>query len=224
MIDALSIDRFHELVASYGADPGRWPAELRGRAVGCLVESEAARVAWREADDLDTDLDVVTSLDTAPELAESVLAIADRPGASASTKFIRQVIPYAAAAIALVVGLAVPSPFRDTTGTALQDEVAVSEPEIVDDRSDNDDILTTLALVDTSAIADDESSTGQYPASDVREPVDPEVDPREPNGQDDECRGRVAPYLDRPSARRTPYDRSEYPIEPHRRQDMPTRK
>ena len=161
MIDALSIDRFHELVASYGADPGRWPAELRGRAVGCLVESEAARVAWREADDLDTDLDLVTSLDTAPELAESVLAIADRPGASASTKFIRQVIPYAAAAaIALVVGLAVPSPFRDTTGTALQDEVAVSEPEIVDDRSDNDDILTTLALVDTSAIADDESSTG----------------------------------------------------------------
>ena len=27
MIDALSIDRFHDLVASYGADPDRWPAE-----------------------------------------------------------------------------------------------------------------------------------------------------------------------------------------------------
>ena len=43
MIDDLSIDRFHDLVASYGADPDRWPAELRGNAVSCLVESEAAR-------------------------------------------------------------------------------------------------------------------------------------------------------------------------------------
>ena len=169
MIDVLSIERFHELVASYGADPDRWPAELRARAVACLVEAEAARAAWRAANELDTNLDLVTSPDSSPELVEAVLAIADvpvRPNASGSATFIRQVIPTAAAAaIALIGGLSVPSPWRDGSDAVLQNEVAVSAPVITEDNIENDDIenddiLTTLALIDTNAIADDETVTG----------------------------------------------------------------
>ena len=158
MIDALPIDRFHHLVASYGADPDRWPTDQRGGAIRCLVDSEAARAAWRDAADLDADLDSVPDLQASSELVDRVLAIGDTPEkqntgrVAGATSY---VLPYAAAAaIALVVGLAVPSPFRDATGIALQDEAAVSEPAIV---ADSDDGLTTLALVDVGTFADDEA-------------------------------------------------------------------
>ena len=164
MIDALSIDRFHDLVASYGADPDRWPAELRGNAVSCLVESEAARAAWCEAAELDADLDRVAGLDTSPDLVQAVLAIADTPDkpiSAPASAIMRHVLPYAAAAaIALVIGLSVPSPLRDTTVAAPQAEIVLSDPEALDESSDSDDGLTTLALVDTTAFADDEISAG----------------------------------------------------------------
>ncbi len=161
MIESLSIDRFLDLVAGYGADPDRWPAEQRGSAVGCLVESETARAAWRDAAGLDADLDSVPGLDMSPELVESVLAIADvgekqYPGIL--TGAMRLALPYAAAAaIALVVGLSVPSPFRDAPGVTLQDEIAASETVIVDDTVDSGNGLTALALVDATVFADDET-------------------------------------------------------------------
>ena len=161
MIDPLSIERFLDLVASYGADPDRWPADQRSGAVCCLAGSDAARTAWREAADLDTDLDSMAGHDMSSELADSVLAIAATPQVQAAgrlTGTLRYAMPYAAAAaIALIVGLAAPSPFRDATGTAPQDEAAVIEPL---DEADISDGLTTLALVDVRTLADDETDAG----------------------------------------------------------------
>lgn len=174
MIDYPSIDRFIDLVASYGADPQRWPADRRSAAVRCLVESEAARAAWCEAANLDGDLDNVPSADMSPELMENVLAIANAPKQRNTGRLlagVHQFLPYAiAATIALVVGLSVPSPFRDATDAPPQNQAAVPEPAIVDDNADTSDGLTTLALVDIRTFADDQTnasgeSSGDSPLS-----------------------------------------------------------
>ncbi len=163
MIEPLSIDRFHNLVAAYGADPQRWPVDLRGGAVCCLVASEAARMAWREAADLDADLDHVPGLEMSSDAVDRVLAIAGappRPNAGMVSRPLRYVLPYAAAAaIALVVGLSVPSPFRDAGARSPEIAATNSGPEIVEDASDNAGDLTQLALVDVSSFSDDESNT-----------------------------------------------------------------
>ena len=157
MIDPLSIERFLDLVASYGADPDRWPADQRSGAVCCLAGSVTARNAWREAADLDTDLDSMAGHHMSSELTDRVLAIAGTPEVHAAgrlTGTLRYALPYAAAAaIALIVGLAAPSPFRDTAGTTPPDEAAVIEAS---DEIDINDGLTTLALVDVRTFADDE--------------------------------------------------------------------
>ena len=160
MIDPLPLGRFLDLVASYGADPDRWPAGRRSGAVACLVESEAARAAWRDAAELDTDLDSVFGMETSSELIEKVTAIGgalQERNAGRLAGVLRYAVPYAAAAaIALVVGLAAPSPFRDGTGSSLQDQIAVSEPSFT---SESDDGLTALALVDLGTLGDDESDS-----------------------------------------------------------------
>lgn len=156
MIDALSIDRFHDLVAGYGADPDRWPANQRSAAIRSIADCEAARTAWRDAAALDADLDTLPGVDMSPELAEKVIAIAktpERPTNDILSGAARHALPYAAAAaIALVIGLNVPSPFRDATGTALQTGTASTEPVIIEETNDD---LTTLALVDVRTFADD---------------------------------------------------------------------
>ncbi len=165
MIDALSIDRFNDLVASYGADPDKWPAELRGCAVASLVASETARAAWRDAAVLDGDLDSLLGLETSPEAVETVLAIAEAPAVQDGGKtagLVRQFLPYAAAAaIALVVGLSAPSPFRNATEVVLVNQAAITVPTTDADTVDSDDGLTTLALVDVSTFADNEADTAE---------------------------------------------------------------
>jgi hypothetical protein len=167
MIDALPLDRFHDLVAAYGANPDRWPADQRPGAVACLVESEAAREAWRDAAELDVDLDGVAGFETPPELVEKVMAIggaSQKPHTGILGGALRYVVPYAAAAaIALIVGLAAPSPFRDGTGTSAQDEIALSEPS---NTSEINGGLTDLALVDggdSGVTLSDESSLADLP-------------------------------------------------------------
>ncbi len=167
MTDPLAIDRFHHLVAAYGADLDRWPADQRGGAVACLVESETARMAWRDAAELDDDLDSVAGLAAPTELMEKVVAIggaSQKPNAGILGGAMRYIVPYAAAAaIALIVGLAVPSPFRDGTGTSLQNEIALNEPS---NTSEINGGLTDLALVDggdSGNALSDESSLADLP-------------------------------------------------------------
>ncbi|NNE85641.1 MAG: hypothetical protein HKN28_16880 [Alphaproteobacteria bacterium] len=167
MIDALPLDRFLDLVASYGADPGRWPADLRAGAVSCLAQSEAARMAWQEAANLDADLDTLSSLELSPELAQSVLAIADAPPKQ-GIALLPTVLPYAAAAaIALVIGLSVPSPLRDATDVAPQVATVITAPVIEADTDNSEVGLTTLALVDVTAFADNEGDTSDSSSDDI---------------------------------------------------------
>ena len=150
MTDALPLEGFYDLVASYGADPDRWPAEARRGAVRCLVESGSARAAWREACELDAALDVVPAAHVSSELVQRTTAIGDAgilPG----------VVPYAAAAaIALIVGLAVPSPFRD----GATPPTPVIAPEIASAPVAETPVdLTALALVDANGFADSDDIT-----------------------------------------------------------------
>lgn len=160
MIDALSIERFQDLVASYGANLERWPADQRSAAIHILVDSEAARTEWRDAADLDADLDSVPGQDMSPDLVARVQAIGDVSGTQNNrvmANVIRHTAPYAAAAaIALVVGLSVPSPFRDAIDTETRNGIAVVEPAATEDTSDD---LNTLALVDVRTAADDEADS-----------------------------------------------------------------
>jgi len=161
MIDALSNDRFHDLIAAYGADPERWPAGERSGAVKCLVESETVRTAWREAAELDGGLDSLTDVDVSPELTEGVIALAattDPQNADTTPGVLHHVLPYAvAAAIALVVGIAVPSPFRGATVAPQPIVAAIGDTEIL---TDNGADLTSLALVDVTTVGDEDSDTG----------------------------------------------------------------
>jgi hypothetical protein len=167
MIDALPIDRFLDLVASYGADPERWPADLRAGAVSCLARSDAARAAWQEAADLDADLDALPGLEISPELTQTVLAIADTP-AKPKSALLSTALPYAAAAaIALVIGLSVPSPLRDATDVAPQVATVITAPVTEVDNDNDEDGLTTLALVDVAAFADDESDISDSSNDDI---------------------------------------------------------
>lgn len=162
MTSALSIDLFHDLVAAYGANPERWPGDLRSGAVSCLVASEAARSAWREAAELDADLDRMPGLDLSPEAADRVLAIASasqRHNTGLVSAALRHALPYAAAAsVALVIGLSAPSPFRDTVTPSPEVVATIDTPQTVDDSADNFGDLSRLALVDVNAFADDETS------------------------------------------------------------------
>jgi hypothetical protein len=109
----------------------------------------------------------VAGFETPPELVEKVMAIggaSQKPHTGILGGALRYVVPYAAAAaIALIVGLAAPSPFRDGTGTSAQDEIALSEPS---NTSEINGGLTDLALVDggdSGVTLSDESSLADLP-------------------------------------------------------------
>ena len=53
---AMSLEEFQELVAAYGANPGRWPAARRAAAEALLASSEAARACARREAELDVQL------------------------------------------------------------------------------------------------------------------------------------------------------------------------
>lgn len=71
--------RLQELLASYGADPARWPAPEREAALALLQASPAARALRDEAAALDAALDRWTVPAPGPALAAQVLAGAPRP-------------------------------------------------------------------------------------------------------------------------------------------------
>jgi len=167
MTDALPLERFRNLVANYGANPDRWPNELRAGAVGTLVASAAARTAWRDAADLDAALDSVPGADISPQLAERVMAIAsptEAPNPGKNHGVLRYALPTAAAAaVALVVGLSLPSPLREAADPGVANEITVIEPAAGGETSIG---LAALALVDVPS--DSESgAAGSDSASDT---------------------------------------------------------
>ncbi len=125
----VDLERFGQLLESYGADPRRWPEAEREGAQALLVSSpEAARMRERAAA-LDGLLGQASSLEPSPELVARILAAASPPGWRRLT---REFWPFgplwrplsalaASALLGVAVGIAVPPPFPD--GTARQSEL-----------------------------------------------------------------------------------------------------
>lgn len=160
MTDPLSTEEFETLVATYGAKLERWPEDLRHGAVRCLVESDTARSIWIEADALDDALDDVQPLETSPALFANIEAIAAAPTGqprTGSSGTFPSFLPYAlAASIALIVGIALPSPFNTSSTVPVPVETAISQPETTSDLVNG---LTTLALVDIRTVGDEQGET-----------------------------------------------------------------
>lgn len=155
MTDILPAERFADLIAAYGANLDRWPDSERAGAVRRLVDSDAARAAWREAADLDTMLDSLPAPAIASERVAAAIAMADSATKPQPWPLLRQTIPYAAAAaIALVVGLWVPSPLRE--GPAPQQVSVVALAEAPDTLASNtaESELAALALIDAEPVAE----------------------------------------------------------------------
>jgi len=158
MIEPLSNQRLYELLASYGAHPDRWPIGERAGAIRCLIDSAEARQAWRDADALDRALDLVPGDVASPALAERITALAGTPrqhGPNSAVVAARHIIPYAAAAaIALMIGLAVPSPLRDAPIPA--PVVATVAPTTQAESAAPSSTLSALALIDQRSLADED--------------------------------------------------------------------
>jgi anti-sigma factor RsiW len=71
-------ERFEQLVEAYGADPARWPADLRAAAEAAAASPEAGE-ALRAARALDQALDSFDSEPPSLALRQRILARAPRP-------------------------------------------------------------------------------------------------------------------------------------------------
>lgn len=169
MTDPLPNERFYRLLDAYGAHPERWPAADRAAAVRCLVDSDAARAAWRDADALDSSLDLLPGDAASPALASRVAALAAAPAPRTSRTvagFVWRCIPYAAAAaIALIVGLALPSPLREANPpSAIIAAAPVSEQQPTAAAPTGN--LAALALIDRQSLTDEDTAASNDQGSD----------------------------------------------------------
>ena len=76
----MEIAEFETLLASHGADPGRWPGQKAEEARALLETSEEAQAALTEARELDQLLDVVPADRLPAELTARVLAVLPAEG------------------------------------------------------------------------------------------------------------------------------------------------
>ncbi|MBX3430769.1 MAG: hypothetical protein KF779_14390 [Hyphomonadaceae bacterium] len=77
--EAMNRERFAELLAAYGADFRRWPAETRADAATFAAQDAEASALIAEARELDSLLDEARSMPTpSADLAERILASAPR--------------------------------------------------------------------------------------------------------------------------------------------------
>lgn len=112
----MDLARFGEIVAAYGADPGRWPPGERAAAERLRAGSDDARQLHADAAALDTLMNLTAAPAPSPELMAQVLAAAGRrrwrDGFAALWPFKtiwRPASGFAvAAALGIVLGAAVP--------------------------------------------------------------------------------------------------------------------
>jgi hypothetical protein len=102
--NAMTLDRFEQLLDAYGAAPARWPDAERSSAEELLARSVVARERWQAAADLDRLLDALRAAAPSAELATSVLAGARRlPAPRRVVRFALGAAMPLAAAAALVL-------------------------------------------------------------------------------------------------------------------------
>jgi hypothetical protein len=111
----ITLERFKDLVAAYGADPARWPERERVAALGLLERSGKARRLMDEAQAIDRLLDLSPTVAVTPELQSRILAQLHPRASSASVAgFLAALLPgrpawlpAAALMASLALGLAV---------------------------------------------------------------------------------------------------------------------
>lgn len=74
----MDLARFGEIVAAYGADPGRWPSDERAAGQRLLAGSDEARQLHADAAALDTLMNLTAAPAPSPERVAQVLAAAGR--------------------------------------------------------------------------------------------------------------------------------------------------
>lgn len=75
----MNLDRFRQIVDTYGADPARWPATERADAAAFLAANAAARRALRGAQRLDAALAAWTVEPAAPDAQVLTARVTARP-------------------------------------------------------------------------------------------------------------------------------------------------
>ncbi len=75
----MNIERFKQIIAAYGGDPGRWPGEERAQAIALLAQSSEASNALEEEVKLDHVLEQSSGGDVTQALLTQIL------GSAAST-------------------------------------------------------------------------------------------------------------------------------------------
>ena len=84
--DDMNLDRFKQILDSYGANPDRWPSDERAAAEDLLGRSAEARDLVAEYAALDSILDVLPAGEVSQSLKEAVLASAATELSAAAIK------------------------------------------------------------------------------------------------------------------------------------------
>ena len=110
----ITLERFKDLVAAYGADPARWPERERLAALDLLQRSADARSVMEEARAIDRLLDLSPTTSVSSDLQTRILAALPQGGSSGSgiTAFLASLlpgrpawVPAAAFALSLALGI-----------------------------------------------------------------------------------------------------------------------
>lgn len=150
--------RLHEIIASYGSSPQRWPADERVPALALLARSELAQAHYDTAVRLDADLALLRPPNPSDALKARIagLALDDADGQTAAAR--QRPNPWRPAAVAasllvaFALGLMLPSPLRDAAVTP--QSVAADDPPASESAETSDlATLADLALIDVADTA-----------------------------------------------------------------------
>ncbi len=140
-VEEMKIERFTQIIDSYGGDPLRWPETERLAAQGLAARDPRAAALLDEVEALDAMFDTAPTLEADEALKARILARRPRPS------LWREMFPNVPAwrpalgfALALAVGVGVQSAAAERLGLDTTDEVAASS-----DASDEDTALTPLS-------------------------------------------------------------------------------
>lgn len=73
----MTLERFENLIAAYGAEPTRWPSDERAQAQEFLATSPEAQAALTDARDLDTVLDAMPQMEVSAHFRDQMAKLGE---------------------------------------------------------------------------------------------------------------------------------------------------
>ena len=138
-MNSMDLTRLSQLLDTYGADPGRWPAAERAAAMALLAASDAARAQQRIAAQLDGALDSWEVSPPSRSLRSAVIATAQPPRSRWHASLVELwrdlggwQLAGPAFAASLALGAWVPI-WLDEAATDLPDEDLIAAMQLVDE-------------------------------------------------------------------------------------------